>query len=587
MAMQTAEHRVFSRGLGLALLVLAAGLPPIAAAADEQPAAETRIGCTVRVALPITGATTERVRRFVDRALNKYPADENRLVLIFEFEVPPKQAEFGRGSKFGAAWDLADLLTSKQLQGVHTVAYVPQSIQGHAVLAVMACDEILMAKQATIGLAGVDGEAAADVDANYERIAKRRRTIPAEVALWMLDKSREVLVADTIEAGRQFVTPAGLTELKKKHTVKPSPRKLHDPLDPQGSLAAEAGVLTGNEAWKLGFATALAERRLDLAKALDLPPQDVEEDPGMVGELKAFQVNLTGLINADAANRAERMMVEAVEKKGANFICLWIDSPGGSIDDSIAVGQRPRRTSTARQRPHRGLHSRARPAPTPRWWPWPATEVVWPREPCWAVRGPASSPVDDLKMTREVVADPTAPGGSLLVAGGGDGRSRLDRLPLHPAGRSGVLLQREPRSSSRNLQAEPWNKGKQVTVPGEPFQVDGEQAVEYRLASARSTISTSSSSPTAWKTIRRCGPGLGRLLIEALASPGVAVVAADHRRSSRCTSSCTRRASASAGSWRPSASCCSSGAVPGRHGRLAGGHAVRGRASAACCWRSS
>ena len=447
MAMQPAEHRVFSRGLGLALLVLAAGLPPVAAAADEQPAAETRIGCTVRVALPITGATTERVRRFVDRALNKYPADENRLVLIFEFEVPPKQAEFGRGSKFGAAWDLADLLTSKQLQGVHTVAYVPQSIQGHAVLAVMACDEILMAKEATIGLAGVDGEAAADVDANYERIAKRRRTIPAEVALWMLDKSREVLVADTIEAGRQFVTPAGLTELKKKHTVKPSPRKLHDPLDPQGSLAAEAGVLTGNEAWKLGFATALAERRLDLAKALDLPPQDVEEDPGMVGELKAFQVNLTGLINADAANRAERMMVEAVEKKGANFICLWIDSPGGSIDASIQLANgiknldRYGNIRTVAYIPEQARADAALVALA-------CTEIAMAPQAVLGGPGAREFSADDLKMTREVVADPegavaTAP----LAAGGGDGRSRLDRPPL-PTGRRSRSTSRKRNSRS-------------------------------------------------------------------------------------------------------------------------------------------
>jgi membrane-bound ClpP family serine protease len=482
MAMQPAEHRACLYRLCFALAVVAIALPGgVAAAEDDKPAAETRIGCTVRVALPITGATTERVRRFVDRALSKYPPDENRLVLIFEFEVPPKQAEYGRGSKFGFALVLADLLTSKQLQGVHTVAYVPQSIQGHAVLAVMACDEIVMAKDATLGLAGID-DAAVAMEATYREIANRRRTIPAEVALWMLDKSREVLVVDTIEAGRQFVAPAALAELKKKQTVKPSPRKLCDPLDPQGSAAAEPGLLTGNEAWKLGFVTSLAERRVDLANALDVPPQDVEEDPGMVGELKAFQVNLTGLMNSDLASRAERMMIEAVEKKGANFICLWIDSPGGSVDFSLQLANAVKnldRFGSVRTVAYIPDQARADAALVAL----ACTEVAMASNAVLGGPGAREFSQDDLAMMREAVADPKGPWRLRpwpLVAAMVDPDLTVHRC--RRAGETVYLSQKELDAYRRDLQAKPWHEVTQITVPREQFKVDGTQAVEYRLA---------------------------------------------------------------------------------------------------------
>lgn len=508
------------------LAVSAMVQPGAAPAADgDKPAAEKRIGCAVRVALPITGATTERVRRFVDKALDKYPPDENRLVLVFEFEVPPKQAEFGRGSKFGAAWDLADLLTGKRLQGVRKVAYVPQSIQGHAVLAVMACDEIVMAKDATLGLAGIDGEAVADVEANYEKIANRRRTIPAEVAKWMLDKTREVLVADTIEAGRQFVTPAGLEELKKKHTVKPSPRKMHDPLDPQGSLAAESGLLTGNEAWKLGFVTALAARRAELAQVLDLPPENVEEDPGMVGELKAFQVNVTGLMNADTASRAERMMVEAVDKKGANFICLWIDSPGGSIDFSLQLANAVKnldRFGNVRTVAYIPSQARADAALVAL----ACTEIAMHPQAVLGGPGAREFSKEDLAMAREAAADPKGPWRlrpGPLVAAMVDPQLTVYRCTR--AGETVYLSQKELDDFRRDLQAKPWHEVKQVTSPHEQFKVDGKQAVEYRLASR--TVDDFAEFKRAYGLENDpaiVAPGWADNLIELLTSPGITFI---------------------------------------------------------------
>jgi len=175
--------------------VLAAGVllfqTSVAAAAQDNLVSDPpetqggagRLGKTVRIELPITGRTLERVRQFVRRAIKKAEEQQARLVLIFEFHVPEDQDDHGRGSEFGAAFDLADFLSSGELQGVRTVAYIPQPIQGHAVLVVLACEEIIMAGDARLGMAGIDEKVITESrQGNYREIANRRKTIPAEVA---------------------------------------------------------------------------------------------------------------------------------------------------------------------------------------------------------------------------------------------------------------------------------------------------------------------------------------------------------------------------------------------------------------------
>ena len=102
--------------------------------AKEEPKTPAQVGRFVRITLPIDGQTFERTRRIVRRAMDQAKKEDARLVLIFEFDVPKGQKNSGRGSEFGAAHDLADFLSSEELNAVRTVAYVPQPIQGHAVL---------------------------------------------------------------------------------------------------------------------------------------------------------------------------------------------------------------------------------------------------------------------------------------------------------------------------------------------------------------------------------------------------------------------------------------------------------------------
>ena len=52
----------------------------------------------------------------------------------------------------------------------------------------------------------------------YREIAGRRRTVPVELAVGMLRPADDVLMVHT-EASTEYVTAAGLEELRKHHTI--------------------------------------------------------------------------------------------------------------------------------------------------------------------------------------------------------------------------------------------------------------------------------------------------------------------------------------------------------------------------------
>ncbi len=74
------------------------------------------------------------------------------------------------------------------------MAYLPQGMTGHGVLPAIACDEIVMPAGARIGDAGKGEEAIGpEVRTIYREIAERRRTVPSDLVLGMLDPALEVL----------------------------------------------------------------------------------------------------------------------------------------------------------------------------------------------------------------------------------------------------------------------------------------------------------------------------------------------------------------------------------------------------------
>ncbi|NOZ41234.1 MAG: hypothetical protein GXP24_13560 [Planctomycetes bacterium] len=306
------------------------------AAVEPEPPAEPVVAqvALVRVHLPLTGnadqvleATISRVR---DRLLDatSRTKDARRPLLVLQLDPRQQDADSGAGSQFERVLSLARFLCSRELAGVKTVAFVPRSIRGHSTLLALACEEIIMAPEATLGEAGVDelreGTIGQTVIGAYREIAEARRTMPVALAIGMIDASAEVLQLET-EQGTEFVLRSERADVE---------REVLDELTlvPAGTLAS----YDGREGRQFGFVKFLATNREGLARALNVPVAAIREEDTLAGEWSPTIIDLQGPITPRMANQLETMLTTALEHR-YNWIGLRIDSGGGDWAASVQI----------------------------------------------------------------------------------------------------------------------------------------------------------------------------------------------------------------------------------------------------------
>ncbi len=292
--------------------------PPAGKAVDEAGAATSR-GRLILVPLPLTDAAERRVRQSVDRVLRELGRTDARPTLVFEFSNTAEQA--ATQTQFGRALDLARFLCSPALAQVRTIAYVPQSMRGHAVLVAMACEELCVAPDAEVGHAGVqETNIDATLQAGYREIADHRRTIAAAVALGMLDPSF-VVYKVTTAAGVRFVLADELAQLQQEVAVQEV-----ETLIPAG----QTGSFTGERLRELGFVTHTVRDRRELAASLHMAAHELQSEPVSDGTWHPIRVELRGPVSANSVQWVQRAIEEQQRAGEVDFICLWLDSPGGS-----------------------------------------------------------------------------------------------------------------------------------------------------------------------------------------------------------------------------------------------------------------
>jgi membrane-bound serine protease (ClpP class) len=313
-----------SRWLVASLAVMAgvAGSPACPAADDA--AREPAPAVAIALRLPITGTRDTQVKTAILRQLDRLKSKgRERGVLVLQFD--PSDDEGALASDFGRAVELARFLSDGRLDGVKTVAFLPQGATGHAVLVALACEEIVMPPDAVLGPANADEPKIDDaMRAAYMQVAARRKTVPPAVALALLDPAAKVVRVAT-DDGEQFVERKDLAALKERVAV----------LDVEdlGPLPLE---LTGRRGRELGLVRLLARTPDELARGLNVAEASLTLDPSLEGGWKATQVVLAGPITADAVARARSRIDEALAG-GTNFLCLRIDSPGGEPEQSIVL----------------------------------------------------------------------------------------------------------------------------------------------------------------------------------------------------------------------------------------------------------
>jgi len=486
-------------------------------AEQPEPAAPAPLarkpGGLVRVPLPIVGNADTQVIAAARRAISEMPPGAERPVLVLEFSSSTGQT--GAGSDFERSLKLARFLSSREASAVETVAYIPEALKGHAVLAAMACEGIIMAPEAVIGDAGIDepAEQATDptVKSGYREIANRRRTIPPEVALSMLDKSLELLKVET-EVSPEYVLADELEALKQKRTI--TSQKV---LKPPGQFA----LFTGGEARSEGFAKYLAGNRAALAEALAVEERALEDDPSLFGEWRPVRVSLEGPITSSAVTRVQRTIDKQVREAGTNFIVLRIDSPGGTLADSMTLAnfladQDPAEVRIVAYVPGQARSDAAIVALA-------ADQLVVGPDAILGGNGEVEITAEDAELVRATIRD------SLALK-----KQRSWSLPaalIDPSLRvyeythrgTGAVAYFSEEEQAQQAEPDQWNQGAEITKPGEPLELSGTKAEQLKLA--RYVVEDMAGLQQEYGLegdVALAEPGWADYLIEALATPAVA-----------------------------------------------------------------
>ena len=479
-------------------------LPPTASSEPTQRVEVSTVSVSVR--LPITGGRDNAIRAAILRQLDRLQSTSGRRgQLVLQFDATSD--EYASDSDFGRSLELARFLTNSQMANVKTIAYLPDGAQGHAVLVALACEDIVMAPDALLGPVVRNKQRVDEtVRAAYKDIAGRRRTVPPPLAVALADPSVRAVRAIT-EVGDQVVLSERVPTLREEVQV----LQVED-------VGPRPLVLSGRRCREIGIVQLLVAGTADLARSLDINPEQLVLDPSMERGWKASVVSLTGPISGDSVARVRVRLEEAITSK-ANFLCLKIDSAGGSPEQSLVLARwlreiNPAEVKTVAYIPNQARSDAALIALA-------CDDVVMNET---AVLGGEGAATIDARQ-----ADAIEAAWQKIMQGN---LKTLEALPLalvlpeyqvsrfvqQSTGRteyfsSSALLPRKDKAS--------WKK-QQDLAPG-PLLVDGLQAEAYGLTDQPVTsFSDLAERYGLGDDITRIEPGWADRLLDALASPGLA-----------------------------------------------------------------
>jgi membrane-bound serine protease (ClpP class) len=268
---------------------------------------------------PIDGDEISNLRAAVRGYLDAAAARGERPVLVFEFR--PGEAAPGRSS-FGSAADLADLLAREVAGAKQTVAYVPQSLAGYAVLPVLACDEIVLGPDASLGpIAPADRPVTDRERAAVTDLARLKGRDP-DLLLGLLEPARDLREVRTPD-GTRFVLKENLEAFAKEHAI----------LGETSAWEGSRGVLTPEHARRT-IVKLTAASPGEVAEWYGLPSTAV--DPTLAAPASAMLIPIKGRVDALAESYLLRQIAQAREAK-VNLVLFEINSEGGLYDAADQV----------------------------------------------------------------------------------------------------------------------------------------------------------------------------------------------------------------------------------------------------------
>lgn len=296
---------------------------------DQTAPGRAAFGRFVTVTSPIDDQVVSRIN---NRALELQgqAVRENRDAILV-LEIQPGTSRFGQVS------DVARLLTSPELSRVRSVAWIPETVDGHHAILALACHDIVMHPDAQLGDLG-RGAAVSDDERNFVlSIIDRRRNarLSRAIAEAMMDPAADLIrVTTEDEAGaprQRFVTGDELRKLRDQDTVIAKSEVVKDTGVP--------GLFHASDAATAGFlVTKTAKSRTEVAAAFDLPLEALREKDSDGKSTRPRVIAVHGVIHGILGDFVERELRNAIAD-GATLIIFHIDSPGGdkNVAEHIAM----------------------------------------------------------------------------------------------------------------------------------------------------------------------------------------------------------------------------------------------------------
>src|SRR5262249_49890160 len=286
----------------------------------------------VTVPNPLNSDAVTRISNLVTNRRNT----EGRAVrkIVFDFSPGGKPA---LTTTFGPCSDLAKFV--RELQGVQTIAFVHAKVSGHTVLPVLACKELVMSKEGSLGEITTEGVRPLQQDEELTYKLRFDRDSHLAIVKKMYDK--DVILGKGVKAADSTDWYAdmrqGPAELKNAGIV--GVAKV--PFAQDGQL----GLFNSDEARKLGLSKATVETRRDLAELYGISAASTRDDILQGRTPDAFAYTLKGEVDSSMRSAVGRVLKEVKRKKG-NVLFLTINCAGGDLEAARALADDLRAAQT-------------------------------------------------------------------------------------------------------------------------------------------------------------------------------------------------------------------------------------------------
>lgn len=298
----------------------------------ENPKNADASAALLEIEFPLTSTNEARILETLEK-ISARSSGNDRPLVILEFTKGKRESDdeaIGRKTSFERSLSLARWLSGPKGVRIKSLAYLPKSIAGHAVLVALACEEIAIATDAEIGNAGIDEtNLDATVRQAYVDVTEKRNNVPVAAVLNMIDPSESLVRVDFAGADSQYST---LPQLAK------TPRSEKVVQETQLGIANQLFSQTGQEMRNSRWVAHIANDREQLSQVLKLSKPVIKQTV-FEGPRVAMRAHFSGIVSRGQVNRVIRALEEGLNKNEVNLVVLDVDSSGGNLNESIRLAQ--------------------------------------------------------------------------------------------------------------------------------------------------------------------------------------------------------------------------------------------------------